>query len=397
MWFNLVTISALIVCAFAVPLDERADNVCSTGIYKDLSPLKNYPVAVAYCQAKFPPACVSIKAKETRNKVPRQGSYPKRAEKSTSKTSTSKTSTSKTSTSKTSTTTSAKDATSSLWAKATVQPYATISTLCSCIQTHLPCTTSKKSTSTTSLSSSTKITSSTTAPSSASSSPAVTTPIQTSTQQSISQTPTTSSASAVTSSSSSSSVDSTTEIFTSSSISTEPSTTASTTSSSSSSSVDSTIEIIISSSISTEPSTTVSTTSSSSSSSVDSTTEILTSSSTSTEPSTTTSITSTTTTSTAPTTSCTPGPGCSPAGWRYQFYCTQYISGASGGFVTLPAVDETACLAQCDDNLACVAWSYMYQTGLCTTYFPLDDGYTIEEDPLGRYALYEPGDCPNPV
>lgn len=131
MWSRLTFIVTLIVYVLAAPLDERGADVCSSGIYKELDPLKNYPIAVSFCQAKFPPACVQHEARAINARGLVQGSCRKRAV--TTITTTSKISTTKV----TSTTASTKDVTSSMWAKVTIQPYSIISTFCSCIQPHV--------------------------------------------------------------------------------------------------------------------------------------------------------------------------------------------------------------------------------------------------------------------
>lgn len=113
----------------AVPLEERAGDVCGSGIYGELVPyLKPYPVAQAFCSAVYPVKCSSV------NKAKRQLS-------TTSKISTTPTAPStipkiSTTSSKSSskTTTSSIDPKASAWSKCQKQGGNVVSTICSCIQ-----------------------------------------------------------------------------------------------------------------------------------------------------------------------------------------------------------------------------------------------------------------------
>lgn len=56
----IIFAAQLLTVSFGAPLVETRDNVCSNGIYGELSPiLKQYPIAVAWCSAFYPVSCSS--------------------------------------------------------------------------------------------------------------------------------------------------------------------------------------------------------------------------------------------------------------------------------------------------------------------------------------------------
>lgn len=92
--------------------------------------------------------------------------------------------------------------------------------------------------------------------------------------------------------------------------------------------------------------------------------------------------------------SCSPGLICSPANYRYTVYCGEVVTSGSIPNTPVPVSNVDACIAVCDIDLTCEAWSYGYDTNICTTYSPLGNDYTTETNAFGVWGLYEQGNCP---
>ncbi|KAJ9603343.1 hypothetical protein H2200_012121, partial [Cladophialophora chaetospira] len=169
-------------CSFALFVEERGSNVCSSGIYGELAPiLAQYQIAQQFCSAAYPVSCTPRLAKRrpatlttttttttktTKPSAPTTTKSTTTTKPSSTTTAKSPTSTAKspttttkspTSTTKSSTTT-AVDAKSSAWSKCRQQPGNVISTLCSCIEVPTACKSSTTKTTTTSSTSTTTTT-----------------------------------------------------------------------------------------------------------------------------------------------------------------------------------------------------------------------------------------------
>ena len=116
--------------ATAIPLDERSQSVCQSGIYGELVPaLQPFPPAQTYCAKAFPPQCASAGKVSKRTQPPTKPA----ATSTTAKAST--TSAVSSSTPKASTTKTAHPKVIA-WAKLLAQGKSVVSTICSCIQVH---------------------------------------------------------------------------------------------------------------------------------------------------------------------------------------------------------------------------------------------------------------------
>lgn len=121
----------------AAPLEERAADVCQSGIFAELGPiLQTYSYAQALCSAAYPPQCT------TANKRKRQPATTTAASSTASSRAPSitpaatSTASSTTKTQASSSRTSSVNSQSSALSRLLAQARATISAACSCIQTH---------------------------------------------------------------------------------------------------------------------------------------------------------------------------------------------------------------------------------------------------------------------
>lgn len=142
--FKVALIAAqLINSVSSAPLVETRDNVCSSGIYGELSPiLKLYPIAQEFCTIFYPVSCTSGAVKRT---VSSTSTMTAAATKSLASTSNTKTTvqtaavtilkSTVTSTAATTKPTSTGDFKVSAYNRMQRQPGNVVRTMCSCIET----------------------------------------------------------------------------------------------------------------------------------------------------------------------------------------------------------------------------------------------------------------------
>lgn len=131
----LLCIAELLGISSGAPLVESRDNLCSGGVYAELSPiLKQYPQAAQYCSANYPVSCTS---EITKRAAPSTTTSVSITIKTSTTHSTAQTSTTtKSNHPVTSVTTSVKfsDVLASAISKIEELPVNVISTLCSCVE-----------------------------------------------------------------------------------------------------------------------------------------------------------------------------------------------------------------------------------------------------------------------
>lgn len=128
--FYLVAAHRLMI-TLAMPLEERGDSVCGSGIYGELAPiLEQYAIAEVFCSTVYPVSCTTPTSAKHKRGTPMTTA--------TSKITTTSKVTTTMSASKAATslhTMSTADAKASAWSKCQRQPGNVISTMCSCIET----------------------------------------------------------------------------------------------------------------------------------------------------------------------------------------------------------------------------------------------------------------------
>lgn len=128
--------TSLDICS-AVPLFEIRDDICSSDIYGELSPiLKQYPIAVAFCSAIYPVSCTSGGRRNLLARSTSSTSTTPIKPLPTASTASPTSAATKTNNAATTGTqaSSSVDLRASAWSKGQRQPLSVVKTICSCIE-----------------------------------------------------------------------------------------------------------------------------------------------------------------------------------------------------------------------------------------------------------------------